>query len=722
MTNFFSKKLYLQGLKKIKISGIAFSLVIILLNAFLPIVGIVEGSSYSAQFRGLDIVEHNQIVPFCMLIIILVPILAHDMFSFLNERNQSDFYHSIPQKRTCVYISFTAAIITWAFGTIILSTILNSLLWTMAKTYTFTFGTVLLGMLPYLVLSVQMAGVMILAMTVTGTRISNFLVAILFLLFVRVMGTFAVGALEELTPVIYVDESVFKYFSLNFFLPLALFVGIFDGGAEVYIDAALQIYSLLVGVLFLVLGEIAYRNRRSESANKSAPSKLFQHIYRFAITLPFVFLIAYSVIMDGFESYQIIFVIIAVLVYLLYEIVTTKKLKNVVKSLPLMIVPVVATAMILGGLFITRNTINNNKFSAVEIAGFAFVESYSNTYEKYNTERIIVKNDEAAAIISDALEKTIDGYYDYTSQRTVYETIKIKLDNGRVVTRRIEFPVAEHTKLEEMLINSPEYSEAFLKIPAPSQVISVLSYGSYGSVQQTEELYKCFYDEYNKLSYEDKMAVKFPKGDIKSVIQIGVDGYYKSNTFHSNYQIFFEYMPLTTLKYLEVVGGKYTEDNTNNIIAHAEQLRFYKEQSEIDNIEYTYGNISLTNITGKTGEKTIELDHKRYGGEAVVAIQQIFDIILSDKNAFVYTNPETVYKMVYYVDLALNKPVEELAQETEVYIVSTERDVTNSVVIEYYDYPQYYYVNDTVYVNISDENFELINQIISEFENTYIGG
>ena len=722
MKNFFSKKLYLQGLKKIKISGIAFSLVIILLNAFLPIVGIVEGSSYSAQFRGLDIVEHNQIVPFCMLIIILVPILAHDMFSFLNERNQSDFYHSIPQKRTCVYISFTAAIITWAFGTIILSTILNSLLWTMAKTYTFTFGTVLLGMLPYLVLSVQMAGVMILAMTVTGTRISNFLVAILFLLFVRVMGTFAVGALEELTPVIYVDESVFKYFSLNFFLPLALFVGIFDGGAEVYIDAALQIYSLLVGVLFLVLGEIAYRNRRSESANKSAPSKLFQHIYRFAITLPFVFLIAYSVIMDGFESYQIIFVIIAVLVYLLYEIVTTKKLKNVVKSLPLMIVPVVATAMILGGLFITRNTINNNKFSAVEIAGFAFVESYSNTYEKYNTERIIVKNDEAAAIISDALEKTIDGYYDYTSQRTVYETIKIKLDNGRVVTRRIEFPVAEHTKLEEMLINSPEYSEAFLKIPAPSQVISVLSYGSYGSEQQTEELYKCFYDEYNKLSYEDKMAVKFPKGDIKSVIQIGVDGYYKSNTFHSNYQIFFEYMPLTTLKYLEVVGGKYTEDNTNNIIAHAEQLRFYKEQSEIDNIEYTYGNISLTNITGKTGEKTIELDHKRYGGEAVVAIQQIFDIILSDKNAFVYTNPETVYKMVYYVDLALNKPVEELAQETEVYIVSTERDVTNSVVIEYYDYPQYYYVNDTVYVNISDENFELINQIISEFENTYIGG
>ena len=644
------------------------------------------------------------------------------MFSFLNERNQSDFYHSIPHTRTCVYVSFTSAILTWAFGTIFVSTLVNTLFWSMASSYTFTFGTVVLGMLPYLVLSVQMAGVMILAMTLTGTRTSNFLVAILFFLFARVMCAFAVSTLEELTSVIYVDDSVFKYFTLQFFLPFALFEGVFDGDAEVYTNAALQIYSLLAGVLLLVLGEMSYRKRRSESANKSAPNKLLQHVYRFAITLPFVFLIAYSVITDGFESYQIIFVIIAVLVYLLYEIVTTKKLKNVAKSLPLMIVPVVVTALILGGLFVTRNTINNNKFSADQIAGFAFVESYSNTFEKYNTERIIVKNDEAAEIIANSLEKTIEGEYEYTSIRTVRQTVRIKLDNGRVVTRRIQIPSAEYTKLEEILVTSPEYSEAYLKMPHPSQVISVLSYGRYGTENTSAELYKCFYDEFNKLSYEDKMAVKFSKSQYPQVAQMGVNGYYKSNTFHSNYSIIFEFMPLTTLKYLEMVGGKYSQYDTDGIIGHAEQLLFYKEQSELDNIEYAYGNISLASITDSSVSKNIELDHKRYGGEAVVAMQKIFDIILSDKDAFVYSDPEKVYKFVYYVDLALNEPiaVNEYAEPAETSVVAVGYGMKEAaVVVEQYDFSQYFYINNELYVTISDENFELIKQMITDFEKNY---
>lgn len=717
MTNFFSKKLYVQGLKKIKISGIAFSLIIILLNAFLPIIGIVDSASYGAQYRGIDIVEHNQIVPFCMLVILLVPILAHDMFSFLNERNQSDFYHSIPQKRTCVYISFTAAILTWAFGTILLSTVVNTLLWSMASTYTFTLGTVVLGMLPFLVLSVQMAGVMILAMTVTGTRISNFLVAILFFLFVRAMGAFAVNVLDEITPVLYIDGSVFRYFNIYFFLPFALLEGLFDGDADVYTNVVLQIYTLFVGILFLVLAEVAYRKRRSESANKSAPSKLLQHVYRFAVTLPFVFMIAFFVIMDGTESYQIILVILAILVYILYELITTKKLKNVVKSLPLMIVPVAITALIISGLFITRNTINNAKFEADEIEGFAFVERYSNTYENYNTQHVIVKNEEAAEIIADSLKKTIDGDYDSMSLRTINQIVKIKLESGRVVTRKIQIPSVEHTKLEEILVNSPEYSESYLELPAPSKVISVVSYGRYGATKESnDELYKCFYDEYNKLSYEDKMAVKFSPNEYTSVVQIGVTGYYKQKTFSSNYHIVFEYMPLTALKYLEIVGANYSSDYKENITSYAKQLEFYKKQGELENIEYAYGSISLKSITGKSNESNIELTHKRYGSEMVTAAQRIFDIILSDPNAFIYEDPQKIYKFNYYLDLALNEAIDISMYETDSYTIKSSYGKAEPIAVEEYDFSQYFYMNDEVYVTISDENFKLIEEIIYNFE------
>ena len=241
MANFFSTKLYFQGLKKIRISGTAFALIIILLNAFLPIIGIIDSANYSSPYHVASVVEYNMVVPFCMLVIVLVPILAHDMFSFLNERNQSDFYHSIPQKRTCVYVSFTAAVLTWAFGTIIVSTLVNTILWSLASSYSFSLSTIILGMLPFLVLSVQMAGVMILAMTVTGTKISNFLVAILFFLFFRAMSTFCVTALDEVSNVININYGAYKYFGLEFFLPFSLLLGILDGEAGVFADAKLQI-------------------------------------------------------------------------------------------------------------------------------------------------------------------------------------------------------------------------------------------------------------------------------------------------------------------------------------------------------------------------------------------------------------------------------------------------------------------------------------------------
>ena len=240
MNNFFSKKLYLQGLKKIRVSGLALAIIIVLLNAFLPLMGIIDNSSLFGT-RSITQVEYNAVVPFCLLMLGLVPIIAHDMFSFLNERNQSDFYHSIPHKRTCVYVSFTAAILTWAFGTVILSSIVNALLWSMARFYAINFATVLLGALPYLVLSVMMAGVMVLAMTVTGTKMSNLLVSILFFLFFRTVSALCVVMLGEMAPVFNTASSWCKYFSIEFFLPYALLEGVFDSDASIYTDAVLQI-------------------------------------------------------------------------------------------------------------------------------------------------------------------------------------------------------------------------------------------------------------------------------------------------------------------------------------------------------------------------------------------------------------------------------------------------------------------------------------------------
>lgn len=718
MANFFSTKLYFQGLKKIRISGTAFALIIILLNAFLPIIGIIDSANYSSPYHVASIVDYNLVVPFCMLVIVLVPILAHDMFSFLNERNQSDFYHSIPQKRTCVYVSFTAAVLTWAFGTIIASTLVNTILWSLASSYSFSLSTIILGMLPFLVLSVQMAGVMILAMTVTGTKISNFLVAILFFLFFRAMSTFCVTALDEVSNVININYGAYKYFGLEFFLPFSLLLGIFDGEAGVFVDAKLQIYSLFVGILFLVIGGFAYKKRRSESASKSAPSKLLQHVYRFAVTLPFVFMVAFFMMIDGIEGYQIILALVAVLVYVLYELITTKKLKSVVKTLPLMIIPVLVTVLMVSGIYITRNAIYNDRFTTEEFDSFCFTSPYLSSYESYMVEEVFVKSDRAGEILSDALNYSLDGGYNY--QSTTYERVLIKLKSGRIMARNLHIPDSEYVELDNILYNSPDYCEAYLQIPHPDEISNAYCRHDMSDAQ-VKRLYRVFYDEYNSLSNKDKLRVKKPQGDYVSVSGISLSGYLNGVDYSAYYQIVFDYMPKTAIEYMNILEqgdeGGYYGFNLDNAIA---QLSACRSQLATKSIDYAYGALSFAKVTGRFSDGSIERIYKYENPKMVDALYDVLILIADDKNSYVYTDPSKIYKLNFHLDVNLVEDYEKGADTTPIVVnpyhtsadlvgISSVQVVPDTETV-YYD--TNFYINEDVFVSISDENMAKIEAIM----------
>lgn len=718
MANFFSTKLYFQGLKKIRISGTAFALIIILLNAFLPIIGIIDSANYSSPYHVASIVDYNLVVPFCMLVIVLVPILAHDMFSFLNERNQSDFYHSIPQKRTCVYVSFTAAVLTWAFGTIIASTLVNTILWSLASSYSFSLSTIILGMLPFLVLSVQMAGVMILAMTVTGTKISNFLVAILFFLFFRAMSTFCVTALDEVSNVININYGAYKYFGLEFFLPFSLLLGIFDGEAGVFVDAKLQIYSLFVGILFLVIGGFAYKKRRSESASKSAPSKLLQHVYRFAVTLPFVFMVAFFMMIDGIEGYQIILALVAVLVYVLYELITTKKLKSVVKTLPLMIIPVLVTVLMVSGIYITRNAIYNDRFTTEEFDSFCFTSPYLSSYESYMVEEVFVKSDRAGEILSDALNYSLDGGYNY--QSTTYERVLIKLKSGRIMARNLHIPDSEYVELDNILYNSPDYCEAYLQIPHPDEISNAYCRHDMSDAQ-VKKLYRIFYEEYNSLSTKDKLRVKKPQGDYVSVSGISLSGYLNGLDYSAYYQIVFDYMPKTAVAYMNMLEQDETEGYVEFGMQNAiNQLSACRSQLATKSIDYAYGALSFAKVTGRFSDGSIERIYKYENPKMVDALYDVLILIADDKNSYVYTDPSKIYKLNFHLDVNLVEDYEKGADTTPIVVkpYHTSADLVSISSVQvvpdtetvYYD--TNFYINEDVFVSISDENMAKIEAIM----------
>ena len=562
MSNYFSKSLYFQGLKKIRVSGTAFSLIIILLNAVLPIIGIAENRYHSIETRIADVLGPESVAPFDLLIFFLVPLIVYDMFSFLNDRSKSDFWHAIPQKRTCVYISLTSAILTWAISTILASTLVNSLLWSLARWYELKISTAIVGTLPFIVLAILMAGVMLLAMTLTGTAISNFLVGLLFLLFFRVISIMFVTALEEYSNVLYADYGIFKFFGAEFFLPLSLLVSVFDGEGGIYSNWALQIYTLAVGIVFLFLGCVSYNKRKSQSATKSAPNKLLQHVYRSLITLPFMLLIGVMMIIDGIDSYQIILVILAILVYVLYELVTTKRIKSVVRSLPYIAIPVLCAVAICSSIVIVGNSIDRMDISADDVDSYAFTGSAYN-YEDFTTMGVFVSNEEASEIIARSYRDSGSGdVYVYMNRENrgesyIRQRILIKLDSGRVIARRIYFWESDYYKLKNILETDPVYYSAYLSLPSPEELTDIYIVDNYGLKRTlVNEVYKCMYEEYNDLSYRDKLAVKDSRLSSGSLAQINVSGYYEGNRFSSQYFIDFIRLPKTASLYFSMI----TED------------------------------------------------------------------------------------------------------------------------------------------------------------------
>ena len=170
MKNVFSLKLYKEGLQRIKVVGIAAAISVIFLNAVVPFIEILNSRPYDGQDiigRSVTSVEPYEFMPFGLLMLAFAAVFAFSMFSFLNERNRSDFFHAIPKKRECVYVSFVLAILTWIFGILCVSAVLNATFYSFAEFYSVNFSVVIVTPLVLFLASAMIAAFMILEVSIT---------------------------------------------------------------------------------------------------------------------------------------------------------------------------------------------------------------------------------------------------------------------------------------------------------------------------------------------------------------------------------------------------------------------------------------------------------------------------------------------------------------------------------------------------------------------------
>lgn len=554
----FSFGLYREGLKKVRLIGIVAAVLCIVITALRPIVSIVDASRYPERYHGgtnwgaqhtsyVQTVGTDDFAPL-LLILVFTPLIIFMMFSYLNKRSESDFFHSIPYHRETVYLSFTAAAMTWIWGIVIVSLTVSGILWGVHPYAVFAVTDLLQLGLAYFLSTAFIAGIALVAMMLTGTVATNLFLFMLIAGFVRVFGWLTTSCLEKLAPVYDISFSAGRFLDPSFSLPYKLLEKSFNSyNSQSFLsNPSLLVYTGVCALLLFIVAGVLYRFRKSEMAGNSAPNRILQHVYRCAFTLPFVLMLVAQLLSGSTDATWLIVNAVGVLlVYFLYELITTKKLKRLITAAPFLGVLALAGGIFAGSLLLATGGILKENIQADEIKTVSLYvqQNRSGGYFEAVTADIEIDDRDALTMVAEKLRETeraqLDGYIhppygggDYGSDNR-WETcnIRIRLKSGKVIGRKVWMRYAEKAQLEKYFISSPDYLKARTTLPDDSKIFSIScefqkEYNA--NTEEIKELWKLFREEFAALDEEEKFELLNFSGTY-------IDGNYVGFRIYFNY-------------------------------------------------------------------------------------------------------------------------------------------------------------------------------------------
>ncbi len=359
MTNGFAFHggLFREAFRRLRTVGII-CLVIITLFDLRTMLGTFTFNSYYYDDYFPHYLFHSFVEIHPMLFIApFIPILLMLwVFAFQNSRRDSDFYHSLPATKLAISTSCLLASVAWSAIIIVGSSVLVLL---SVVNHIPDFFTVLDFILP---VCGAFGGAMLtialtfLALTLTGNSITALALTAMFLFGPRLMVEVFLNTAISSARVYPMDRLyIFDYY------PEGLLYGQYE-------SVVAWIGTITITVLVLTLGLWLCRRRRSEVAGSASVSRAVQVLMRLVFAL-LCSIPAIAIIHDDLVSnycYQtpylffsldigaiiLLYAFVAV-AHSLFELITTRSVKKMVRSFPWLIVVALLNAAIIGGMFFT---------------------------------------------------------------------------------------------------------------------------------------------------------------------------------------------------------------------------------------------------------------------------------------------------------------------------------------------------------------------------------
>ena len=527
----FDKNLFLEGMRQNRVQGFLYLFLLTLYSVMYPIWEYLSTSASSPRNVDIRVMTLMTINPALMMVMFLFGalLMAH-VFRFLHQRNSSDFYHAIPQTRLCLYVSFFASAIAWMTILLAVPAIVGSVLFAVQRAYfRVQISEILRTFFHLWVGSLYIMSIVAVALSLTGTMFSCVIVScmICFLprLYVWVVENIVAGSL----PMVPASTNLIPHFALGLNIPLGYalsFSYLFTGGmgaAEYNALSSWQslVYTGTLTVILILLGAVLFQKRKSESAAQASANRFLQGVFRFlaaftASLLPLGMLFEVTEAGEKFSALDreeifwiVLLYILVLVVYFVYELITTRKWKNLVRIIPGILFIFAADAAVFLGMAGLQKAHASFEPTAEEIESVSFKDMrnyYSRNYFSVSQNQLELQSEPARKLVSEGLSRVLEsvrkyGYLNNTSIENMphYETVEVSIrSGGQLYSRYIFLTYEEMETLTSEMGKIQGLVDVYQKLPEKPVYVTI-----YGLTEEKAmDVYRTMAKEMAELPFE----------------------------------------------------------------------------------------------------------------------------------------------------------------------------------------------------------------------------
>jgi len=434
LTKLFNLNYLKQNFKKSKVILSIFIGLIPILNTIILIMNFNSG--YVLGFSEISIINFIGVY-------VLPVIISICLFNYVYKKNSVDFINSMPISRKSIFVTNTI------FGLLIfLSMLIVNLILMIILTFVFNIPIPFMMMLDYLwywfIVYVFSFSATNLAMTVSGNAITQIVVTLLLVFLMPFTHAYTTMLSEantnnktylkcdsedcvvenyycydDLECNINKNEKIYeinlhKQDKNNYTSLFGYFYMLLSGDNKIFNTVSI-IKTIFLSIIYMILGYILFIKRKMEVSETSFKNK---HIHNIVKSLTLVPIVGFAYLACKYEGIvSIIFVLVIILIYyFVYDLITKKSINNIKLSLIYFIAVVSALTIFYSLLEISSDKTEKNILKYSDIKEVAIDVSYGLPgYNNSNMDMIYINNKELKnMIIKNSFNSTfVDDKYSY---------------------------------------------------------------------------------------------------------------------------------------------------------------------------------------------------------------------------------------------------------------------------------------------------------------------